>query len=287
LNCPKCGAENPENAYFCGSCGYQLKSAMDQPQGPADLGRPADPLGGRPLDTNAPGAGLAPPPNTPSEPAPYTPPAPVAPPKFDYLPVSDYSKEPARAAPTLPPKPTSPQQQPYQQYQQPNQPYQPQNYQPPQGQPQYGPPPSSGYNQGGYGQQQYGMPLYGQPPDSNTSGMGAGYSEPMEASGWTFAGCVPFGIYAFVMGNVLWGVIGLVTQFSGLYLIYAIYIGIQGKKLAWQSRRFDSVQQFGETQRTWNIAGVILLVIGIPISMLQMLFGFAMLAGLMSSEGMQ
>ncbi len=208
MNCPKCGAENPENAYFCGSCGHQMQSAMTQPQGPANLNRPPQPPVQRPLDTNAPGAGLAP------QPQAYQPP---------------------------------------QVYQEPSQ--------------QYGPPPGAGYGQS-----------YAQPSDGNTSGMGAGYGEPPEASGWTFAGFVPFGIYAFVMGNVMWGVIGLVTQLCGLYLIYSIFVGVQGKKLAWQGKRFASLEEYNQAQSTWNIVGVVCLAVGVLLT----IAAFALLVWLLT-----
>ena len=227
MNCPKCGAENPENAYFCGSCGHQMQSAMSQPEGPASLGQPPEPPPApeppapppppapRPIDTSAPGAGLAPPPPSQA----YTPPPAQPPAQQAYQP-------------------------PQQGYQQP----------PPQ---QYGPPPGQGYA----------PPQYAVPADGNTSGMGAGYGEPSEASGWTFAGFVPFGIYAFVMGNVMWGVIGLLSLIpyvGGIAsLVYAIYIGVNGKKLAWQGKRFDSVEQYAQAMKTWNLIGVLLFVLGI------------------------
>lgn len=103
---------------------------------------------------------------------------------------------------------------------------------------------------------------YGMPPDGNTSGMGQGYPVPPEASGWTFAGCVPFGLFAFLNGSTLWGVLGIAGWFVGgiLGIVYLIYIGVQGRDLAWRSRRFNSVQEYQETMRSWNTWG---LVIGI------------------------
>ena len=102
-----------------------------------------------------------------------------------------------------------------------------------------------------------------EPPDGNTSGMGEGYLVPPHASGWTFAGFVPFGLFGFVNGLTVWGVVGLIGHFIGiLSIIYWIYIGIQGKELAWKHRRFDSIQQYEETMRAWNTWGLVLFLVG-------------------------
>src|SRR5438034_95167 len=31
MQCPKCGADNPDDAFFCGSCGVQLRSSFGAP----------------------------------------------------------------------------------------------------------------------------------------------------------------------------------------------------------------------------------------------------------------
>jgi hypothetical protein len=91
--------------------------------------------------------------------------------------------------------------------------------------------------------------------------MGPGYPAPAPASGWTFAGCVPFGLFAFFNGSIVWGLVALLGGFipyvGGVaWLVYLIYIGIQGRELAWRSRRFANVQQYVETMNAWNNWGL-------------------------------
>jgi hypothetical protein len=95
--------------------------------------------------------------------------------------------------------------------------------------------------------------------------MGSAYLPPRDTEGWTFAGCVPAGLFGFVNGSTLWGVLGLLGCLGVPIVswVYAIYVGIKGKELAWQNRRFDSVYQFRDTMRAWNSWGIFWMVIGI------------------------
>jgi hypothetical protein len=183
-------------------------------------------------------------------PAPPAPPAFVAPPPTAAASPSDYSGPPPS-------------------------PYQPAAgiYQPPA---QYPPQPAVPTAPGGY------YP-YG-PADGNTSGMGPGYPVPREAEGWTFAGCIPYGIYCFVNGNSTWGIVGLLTSFFGLHIVNLIYVGIKGKEMAWQGRRFESLQQFNETMRAWNTAGILCLLAAVVFIVLYIAFIFVM-AGAAFMEG--
>jgi hypothetical protein len=112
--------------------------------------------------------------------------------------------------------------------------------------------------------------------DGNTSGMGPGYPVPQEAQGWTFAGFVPWALFAFFNGINTWGAIGLVLWFFGAYLVYSIYMGIKGKELAWQGRRFDSIEQFNETMKAWNTWGIIMLCVIGGFIVLYFVFVFLM-----------
>ena len=246
MRCPQCGTENPEGAYFCGGCGYQIRSAISQSKGPVD-----DVSGGleeEKREQPAPPSGL-PTGETGTQAHPSAPPqAPMASPPRPQPPPNAYTPGAGIAPP--PPQPG--------QYQQPT---------------------------GGYGYSAYPpQPGYGyMPPDGNTSGMGDGYFLPPEASGWTFAGFVPFGIYAFINGITLWGVLGLLGHFVPLLSIICwIYIGIQGKELAWRNRRFDSVQQYTETMRAWNMWGIALLLMGAVVIVLYFVLIFAVMFAAMS-----
>ena len=108
-----------------------------------------------------------------------------------------------------------------------------------------------------------GMAPYGyMPADGNTSGYGEGYPVPPSVKGWSFAGFIPYGIFAFVNNSGMWGAFGIVAQFLGLGLVYAIVIGIMGREIAWKARRFNSLTEFEDTMRAWNNWGLIVLCAG-------------------------
>lgn len=143
------------------------------------------------------------------------------------------------------------------------------------------------------------------PADGNTSGMGTGYPLPDGVDRFSFVGCIPFGIFALANKINVWGVIGLVagillfiptwvTPLAGLdflfwlaVIVYAVYICVAGRKLAWLNRRFDSQQQYHDTMATWNrwgigclVASILLHVLGFIIVALfwTAVFGGALLA---------
>lgn len=294
MQCPSCGALNPEEAFFCGECGSKLRSALEQPKGPVAFGggAVADPLS-PPAPSAVPPMGHIVPPQLGSEPptvldTPIDPePLPASASGAITAPAGDLPKPPGfplemgihgatfgagpgqppqqPQSPLLPPQPP-PSSPPAQQFPPPQQPYLPaqqqQTYLPPAAygqQQQYGaggpylppapPPPGFGYNL---------------PPDGNTSGMGEGYPLPPGVSGFNAGGCVPFGLFAFINGNTLWGIISLIGLIiSPAQLVYAIYIAIQGRELAWRNRRFDSLEQFQDTMQPWNIGGLVLLGLGV------------------------
>ena len=102
--------------------------------------------------------------------------------------------------------------------------------------------------------------------------MGEAYPVPPEAEGWTFAGFIPWGLFSFINGNTLWGILYWVSWLFGLVLIYVIYVGLYGKKQAWQQRRFDSLQQYVDTMTAWNTWGIVMLVFSLVGMVLYSLF---------------
>ncbi|MBN2083338.1 zinc ribbon domain-containing protein [bacterium] len=107
-------------------------------------------------------------------------------------------------------------------------------------------------------------------PDDNTSGWGAQKSIPDYIRGWSFVGFVPFGMFALYNGQQAWGVAGIlltVLTFPFGFLAwplmigYAVYLGLKGRELAWHGRRFASAEEYEQTMRAWNIAGMISLVL--------------------------
>lgn len=93
----------------------------------------------------------------------------------------------------------------------------------------------------------------------NTSGQGSGAIVPEEVKGWSWGG--------FFL-TWLWGV------FNGVWLsllalivpwpVMNVVLGVKGRELAWQSKHWDSVEQFRSTQKKWDIWGVIISLLIIP-----------------------
>ena len=67
---------------------------------------------------------------------------------------------------------------------------------------------------------------------------------------WAFAHRLPLLGVATLLGWLFWGVFGLMA---------AIYLGVNGNELAWRSRRFESVAQFRQVQRRWDMWGPVVL----------------------------
>ena len=100
--------------------------------------------------------------------------------------------------------------------------------------------------------------------DGNTSGQGSGAAVPESVKGW---GWGPFLMtWLWAIGNNVW--IGLLALIPYLGFIMTIILGIKGREWAWQAKRWDSVKHFNKVQRNWAIAGLILLVVVIAITIL-------------------
>ncbi|MCB2070724.1 MAG: hypothetical protein KDF67_14455, partial [Ottowia sp.] len=63
--------------------------------------------------------------------------------------------------------------------------------------------------------------------------------------GWSWGAFLWNWIWA--IGNQTW--IGLLALVPLIGLFVAIYLGIRGRELAWQNRRWDSVEHFQRVQR--------------------------------------
>lgn len=214
--CPKCHAQNPDDAFFCGECGTQLKSNFALPHDKAELEAAA----GEPVA----GPGVPPPP----------------PPAGEKTSTPETAQTPGTTPPDDPSAPPPPPQPPGASYRS------AENYRPPAYPPGYGSTPAKA------------PPLY-DTSGGNTSGMGEHHAIPPEATGWTFAGCIPFGIFAFANNSVVWGLVCLAGHlFPIATLVYFIYIGIQGRELAWRNKRFHSIDEYRSSMRSWNRWGLVI-----------------------------
>ena len=90
----------------------------------------------------------------------------------------------------------------------------------------------------------------------NTSGQGNSAPLPPGIAGWSWG--------AFLL-NWIWAIgnsvcIGLLAIIPYVGFIFAIYIGIKGREMAWRKRRWESIEHFNQVQRSWSKWGVILTV---------------------------
>jgi len=129
--------------------------------------------------------------------------------------------------------------------------------------------------------QTYGGHQYDYHDAGNTSGWGTNKPVPDFARGWSFAGLVPFGMFALYNGQQAWGVAGIlltVLTFPGGFLAwplmigYVVFIGLKGRELAWQGRRFTSRKQYEDTMRVWNTVGLFSLALPVLQAVWQIMF---------------
>ncbi len=97
----------------------------------------------------------------------------------------------------------------------------------------------------------------------NTSGQGSLAVTPREIQGWNWGAFLLHWIWG--ISNTVWIALLALIPFVGF--IMAIVLGVKGSEWAWQSKRWDSIEHFKRTQRTWAKwgiglwAGIILLYI--------------------------
>jgi len=95
-------------------------------------------------------------------------------------------------------------------------------------------------------------------PD-NTSGQGELATVPEEVKGWSWGG---FGLtWIWGVFNGVW--ISLLCLIPFFNLAWAIVLGIKGSEWAWRNKKWDSIEHFKSTQRSWNIAGIVVFAISV------------------------
>jgi hypothetical protein len=90
----------------------------------------------------------------------------------------------------------------------------------------------------------------------NTSGQGVVAVVPPEIDRWNWG--------AFLL-NWIWGIgnntfIALLMFVPLVNLVMPFVLGVKGSAWAWRNKRWESVDHFRRVQRTWTIAGVIVLI---------------------------
>jgi len=93
----------------------------------------------------------------------------------------------------------------------------------------------------------------------NTSGQGELATVPEEVKGWSWGAFCLTWIWGIC--NSVW--IALLCLIPFFNLAWAIVLGVQGNEWAWRNKKWDSIEHFKSTQRSWNIAGIVVFAISI------------------------
>ena len=107
----------------------------------------------------------------------------------------------------------------------------------------------------------------------NTSGT-PGAVLPPELQGWSWAGFLMNWIWSIAHNAWLGLVLCLLTGIIG-----SIIQGVKGNEWAWQGRKWESIEQFKDTERVWVKWGLILLAVGVVIWIISMVLGGILGAG--------
>jgi hypothetical protein len=120
----------------------------------------------------------------------------------------------------------------------------------------------------------------------NDSGTGPTAKLPAELQGFNLGACLMTWIWS--IGMQFWLgllVIPAVFVLSFIPLIgpianigAMIFFGIKGNEWAWQHRRWDSAQQFRDTQRVWMYWGIGLFILGVVLAIFAFVAGMSFLA---------
>ncbi len=103
----------------------------------------------------------------------------------------------------------------------------------------------------------------------NSSGAGAGSFVPPEVKGWNWGGFLLTWIWG--IGNNVWialiSLLGFIPWIGWLInLTMRIILGIKGSEWAWQNKKWDSIDHFKRTQRTWMWWGVGVIVLEVLLA---------------------
>jgi len=90
----------------------------------------------------------------------------------------------------------------------------------------------------------------------NTSGQGRLATIPEEVRGWNWGAFLLNWIWA--IGNSVW--IGLLALLPFISFIMPFVLGVKGNEWAWRNKKWDSIEHFKKTQRTWGIVGIVPIV---------------------------
>jgi hypothetical protein len=93
----------------------------------------------------------------------------------------------------------------------------------------------------------------------NTSGQGELAVVPEEIKRWSWGAFGLTWIWGICNG-VLIALLCLIPVFG---LVWAFILAVKGNEWAWRNKKWDSIEHFKNTQRSWDIAGIVLFAISI------------------------
>jgi hypothetical protein len=88
----------------------------------------------------------------------------------------------------------------------------------------------------------------------NTSGRGFGTSVPEEIKEWNWGAF--FLTWIWGIGNRVWLSLIALAPIPLVGIAMMVLLGIKGNEWAWQSKKWDSVEQFRHRQRIWMYWGI-------------------------------
>jgi hypothetical protein len=96
---------------------------------------------------------------------------------------------------------------------------------------------------------------------TSTSGQGSASTLPPEIRGWNWGAF--FLNWIWGIGNSVW--IAFLVFIPLLNIVWCFMLGAKGNEWAWQHKKWDSIEHFKKTQRTWSKWGVILFFVSIAL----------------------
>ncbi len=121
----------------------------------------------------------------------------------------------------------------------------------------------------------------------SASGLGSGSPVPPEVKAWNWGAFLLTWIWG--IGNNVWisflALLGIVPYIGWIArLTMAIILGLRGGEWAWQSKKWDSLEHFKKTQRTWMWWGISILIaqVLLVVLLISILIFALILAGVLS-----
>ena len=96
-------------------------------------------------------------------------------------------------------------------------------------------------------------------PNHNISSSVVSSSIPPEIEGWNWGAFLAGAFWS--IGNRVW--IGLLCFIPYVGFAVSVYLGFKGNELAWKNGKWESIEQFKSTQKSWAIAGLIVAILSL------------------------